>query len=173
MTAEQNGAMPQENGAELLDYLMRRFGSQVIKLAYYHVRDMHLAEDIMQEVFCRVYKNLEKFRKDSSYYTWIYRITVNLCKDYKQSAYFRRTLLWHTDREAEDDARSFEIVEGGEVFARVMDLPEKLRTVVALHYFEDMSTIEIARVLKISENAARTRLFRGRKLLKQALEDLT
>jgi RNA polymerase sigma-70 factor (ECF subfamily) len=64
------------------------------------------------------------------------------------------------------------MVEGGEVFARVMDLPENLRTVVALHYFEDMTTPEIARILKISDNAVRARLCRGRNLLKTALEDI-
>ena len=54
-----------------LEYLMRRFGKQVLKLAYYFLRDIHLAEDIYQEVFIKVYRNLERFRKESSYYTWI------------------------------------------------------------------------------------------------------
>ena len=77
---------------EHLSYLMQRYGKQVYRLAYYYVRDKHLAEDIYQEVFIRVYKNYHKFRHESSFYTWIYRITVNLCKDYLKSAKVRRII---------------------------------------------------------------------------------
>lgn len=173
MTVKTNeDYLPKENGdTGILDYLMRRFGGRVLKLAYYYVRDRYLAEDIMQEVFFRVYKNLDKFRKDSSYYTWIYRITVNLCNDYKESGWYKRILLGHEGRKDWDttDTRTIEEVEGGEIFRKVMDLPLKYRTVAALYYFEDIPTPEIARILKISENAVRTRLFRGRNLLKEAL----
>jgi len=161
--------------SDLLDYLMRRFGGKVVKLAYYHVRDRHLAEDIMQEVFCRVYRHMDDFRNDSSYYTWIYRITVNLCNDYKKSAYFRKTLLFEGKIRsiAEEDAALFEEVEGGGVFSKVMGLPSKYRTVLALFYFEDMPSSEIAGVLGINENAVRTRLHRGRKMLRDSLEDMS
>jgi len=154
-----------------LNYLVRRFGDRVLKLAYYHVRDRYLAEDICQEVFCRVYKHLDRFRGDSAYYTWIYRITLNLCRDYKASAYFRRMLPAHMEDEvaAAAEARMFEVAEGGEVFSKVMDLPLKLRTVIALYYFEEMKTSEIARVLGISEDNVRARLYRGRELLRKKL----
>mgnify|MGYP003733684703 FL=1 len=154
-----------------LNYLVRRFGDRVIKLAYYHVRDRYLAEDICQEVFCRVYRHLDRFRGDSSYYTWIYRITMNLCRDYKASAYFRRMLPARMEDEviAAAETRMFEIAEGGEVFSKVMDLPLKLRTVIALYYFEEMKTPEIAQVLGISEENVRKRLCRGRELLREKL----
>jgi RNA polymerase sigma-70 factor (ECF subfamily) len=157
--------------ADMLDYLVRRFGDRVIKLAYYHVRDRHLAEDICQEVFCRVYKNLDRFRGDSAYYTWIYRITVNLCRDYRASAYFRRVLPVRMEQEvaAAAETRMLEAAEGGEVFSKVMDLPANLRTVIALYYFEGMKTPEIAQALGISEENVRTRLCRGRDMLKEKL----
>lgn len=156
--------------SEYLEYLMRRYGDKVLKLAYYHVRDRHLAEDITQEVFCRVYKNMDKFRQESSYFTWIYRITVNLCHDHLRSAYFRRILPWGNTRRLNDMAisneRLFEAAEGGDVFQKVMDLPLKYRTVVALYYFEELSTVEIADVLEISEGTVRTQLCRARNILK-------
>ena len=150
---------------------MRRFSDKVIKIAYYHIRDRYMAEDICQEVFLRVYKNLDKFCRDSTYFTWIYRITVNLCRDYKASAYFRRMLPARIGEEviAAAEARMFEIAEGGEVFSKVMDLPLKLRTVIALYYFEEMKTAEIAQVLGISEENVRKRLCRGRELLRKKL----
>jgi RNA polymerase sigma-70 factor (ECF subfamily) len=158
--------------SELLDYLMRRFSGKVIKIAYYYLRDRYIAEDICQEVFLRVYKNLDKFCKNSTYFTWIYRITVNLCRDYKASAYVRRMLPW-CGLSAEDmpgtDERLFEEIEGGEVFRKVMDLPLKYRTILALYYFEEFTTPEIARILKIRENTVRARLCRGRRMLKEIL----
>ncbi|NLL19920.1 MAG: sigma-70 family RNA polymerase sigma factor [Clostridia bacterium] len=165
--------MPGDNRSEQLEYLMRRFGHKVLKIAYYHVRDRYQAEDIAQEVFCRVYQHLERFRGDSSYYTWIYRITVNLCKDYLRSAYFRRMLPWgdfrHLDSLKQREERMFEVVEGGEIFQKVMDLPLKYRTVTALYYFEEMSTAEIAEILHVKENVVRTRLCRARKILRDLL----
>ncbi len=164
----------QQNSAELLDYLMRRFGASVLKLAYYHTRDRHAAEDIVQETFYRVYKHLDSFRRDSSYYTWIYRIAVNLCADHNKSAYKRRVLLGRgMETPGVPDARLFEEAEGGEVFSGVMELPLKYRTVMALHYFDDMPVKDVARVLKLSENAVRTRLFRGREMLKKIIEGLS
>jgi len=67
------------------------------------------------------------------------------------------------------DERMFETVEGGEIFHKVMDLPLKYRTVLALYYFEEFTTPEIASILKIRENTVRARLSRGRKMLKDVL----
>ncbi|HHU31126.1 MAG: sigma-70 family RNA polymerase sigma factor [Zhaonellaceae bacterium] len=156
-----------------LEYLVQRFGKKILKLAYYHLRDRQQAEDIVQEVFCRVYQNLDSFRQESSYYTWIYRITVNLCKDYLRSAYYRRIIPWsdfrYLDNLRKSEERMFEAVEGGDVFRKVMDLPLKYRTVTALYYFEEMTTQEISQVLNIKENAVRTRLTRARKILRDLL----
>ena len=156
----------------VLDDLIRRFGDRVYKLAYYHVRDRYMAEDIAQEVFCRVYRNLHRFRGDSAWFTWIYRITVNLCRDYTASADFRRMLPWRSvESEAGGEARMFEEAEGGEVFAQVMSLPVIYRAVISLHYFEDLKTAEIAQMLGINEANVRARLCRGREMLRKALEE--
>ncbi len=162
-----------DKASEVLDYLMRRFSSQVLRLAYYHVRDRYLAEDITQEVFYRVYMNLDKFRRDSAYFTWIYRITVNLCRDYKASAYFRRMLPWYNIdliEASEEQAKLFEKAEGGEIFSKVMSLPQKYRTVIALYYFEGLTTPEIAKRLGVKETTIRSRLCRAREMLKGILE---
>lgn len=174
LAEKKEGFQRDDNRSELLDYLMRRFSDKVIKIAYYHIRDRYMAEDICQEVFLRVYKNLDKFCRDSTYFTWIYRITVNLCRDYKASAYFRRMLPW--SGWGSDDTpgtgmkeKLLEAAEGGEIFRKVMDLPLKYRTILALYYFEEFTTPEIAHILKIREDTVRARLCRGRKMLKEML----
>ncbi len=161
-----------QDASDVLGSLMQQYGDRVYRLAYYHVRDAYLAEDIAQEVFCRVYRSLRRFRGDSSYFTWIYRITVNLCRDYMASAALRRTLPSRgVDALPCDEVRMFERVEGGEVFAQVMRLPDAYRTVISLYYFEDMKTEDIAKLLGISEANVRARLCRGRETLRKALEE--
>lgn len=156
-----------------LEYLIRRFGKQVHKLAYYYLRDKHLAEDICQEVFIKIYHNMGKFRNESSYFTWIYRITVNLCKDYLKSATFKRFVTegfvdnWY--RSAMKTNELFEEVDGGEVFNMVMSLPKKYRVPISLHYFDGFSVSEISKIMKISESNVKVRLHRGRKMLKDLL----
>jgi RNA polymerase sigma-70 factor (ECF subfamily) len=161
--------------SEQIEYLMRRFGKNVIKIAYYHIRDIHIAEDICQEVFLRVYNSFHKFRGDSSYYTWIYRITVNLCKDYIKSAALRKILPFASvndiERMHDDTNNLFESVEGGEIFNKVMKLPTKYRIVVSLYYFEGYSTKEIANMLKVNESNVRVRLHRGREKLKEVFNE--
>jgi len=174
MNAELRGyAFMGDEKSEQLEYIMRRFGDKVLKIAYYYLRDRHLAEDISQEVFCRVYQNLDSFRGESSYYTWIYRITVNLCRDYMESAYCRRVFPWGIigRRTVPTDStnRMLEAVEGGRIFQKVMDLPSDYRTVVALYYFEELPVSQIAEILNLREGAVRTRLCRARKMLKDIL----
>lgn len=156
-----------------LEYLMLRFGKQVLKVAYYYLRDKYLAEDIHQEVFIRVYHNLDKFKHQSSYYTWIYRITVNLCKDYLKSAAFKKFItagiVNDLNRSSRDMNKLFEKAEGGEIFSLVMDLPTKYRIPISLHYFEGLSVSEIAQILKTSESNVKVRLHRGREKLKGLL----
>jgi RNA polymerase sigma-70 factor (ECF subfamily) len=165
------------NRSEALEYLMKRFGDKVIRLAYYYVRDRHQAEDIAQEVFSKVYEKLDSFRGDSSYFTWIYRITVNRCRDYLTSAAFKKLFLWDNissleKLKAQSDAnRLFEEVEGGEVFSKVMDLPIRYRVVVVLYYFEGFTTVEISEILKLKESTVRTRLCRARDQLRRILAE--
>jgi RNA polymerase sigma-70 factor (ECF subfamily) len=175
LTQPNPGTTGADNKKEVLEYLMKRFGDRVFKLAYYYVRDRYHAEDIAQEVFCKVYEKLDSFRGDSSYYTWIYRITVNKCRDFLASSSFKRLLPWgdlsvvEKQRNQVDTNRLLEQVEGGELFSRVMDLPTRYRMVVVLYYFEQMTTVEIAEVLGLKESTVRTRLCRAREMLKKTL----
>lgn len=72
-----------------LDRLMQEYGTRVLRLVTLMVKDRDLAEDITQDVFLKVYRNLSGFRGESSIHTWIYRIAVNECKGYLRSWTFR------------------------------------------------------------------------------------
>ncbi|QSO54381.1 sigma-70 family RNA polymerase sigma factor [Alicyclobacillus curvatus] len=162
-------------------YLLRRwmeqYGTDVINFAYSYVRNYHQAQDIAQDVFLRAFQNAHTFRGDSAVKTWLLSITANRCKDYLRSWHTRHEMLQKEDWSADDiaDADTESTVLGklsrDEVWERVNELPLKYREVVVLYYLRDLSTKEVAEVLSVSDEAVRTRLHRGRALLRQMLEE--
>ncbi|MDR4886028.1 sigma-70 family RNA polymerase sigma factor [Fredinandcohnia sp. QZ13] len=161
---------------EKITRLMDQYGQEVIMLAYTYVKDKQLAEDIAQEVFIKCYEKLDSFRHESSYKTWIYRITINKCKDVFKSWHYR--LLIFTDlikgkKDIAAQSAEFENVKREEnlwVAEMVMSLPLKLREVIILYYFEELKIEEIAEMLEIKLNTVKTRLHRARYVLEKKLK---
>lgn len=161
-------------------YLLRRwmeqYGTDVMNFAYSYVRNYHQAQDIAQDVFLRAFQNAHSFRGDSAVKTWLLSITANRCKDYLRSWHARHEMLhnedWAPEDVADDDTESTVLckLSRDEVWKRVSELPLKYREVVVLYYLRDLSTKEIADVLSASDEAVRTRLHRGRALLRRLLE---
>ena len=181
MSQSEQAAMPADREAAL-ERLMQEYGTKVLHLAYYYLKDRHLAEDVAQEVFIKAYRNWNSFRGESSAYTWLYKITVNLCRDKARSAWWRRLLPSEEPRESAgavvDPMRAHE--ESPEdaalksdqrdaLMAYVMKLPDAYREVVALFYYQDLSTVEIAEITGQNENTIKTRLFRARNMLRELL----
>jgi len=159
---------------ELLDNCIERYYSDVKKIAVSYIGDITAAEDITQEVFIKVYKNLSKFKKDSHLFTWIYRITINQCKDYVKSAYYRRftgTDICEFTKQLTEADFSEEVLDRATVIQEVSMLPEKLKDVVILYYYNQLTSKEISRVLRIRESTVRTRLTRARSMLARVLQE--
>ncbi|MFT5873638.1 MAG: RNA polymerase sigma-70 factor (ECF subfamily) [Clostridium sp.] len=161
-----------------IERLINCYGDDVLRVAYLYVKDMHKAEDIFQEVFIKIFKKYDSFKGNSSEKTWIMRITVNVCKDYFKSFWIKRVLL-NSDRDEdreiyneEYNAQSLDdniikAIESRELLHQVMNLTIKYKEVIILYYYEEFNTREISEMLKLPEGTVRTRLFRGRKLLKK------
>ncbi|PLR89853.1 sigma-70 family RNA polymerase sigma factor [Bacillus sp. T33-2] len=161
---------------ELLVCLMEEYGDMVIRLAYTYIKQKQLAEDISQEVFISCYQNLDKFQKKAAYKTWLYRITVNKCKDHIKSWSFKNisykdyfgSLLAGGTPPTESpliDREEKEII-----FEKVLNLPLKLREVIILYYYEELPISEITELLNINSNTVKTRLHRARNSLKNLFE---
>ena len=133
--------------------------------------DKTLAEDAVQETFIRVYRNLEKFRGESSEKTWIMKIAMHVCYDMNHTGWFR-----HTNRSltpemlAERIAAEAPAEQHEELAVAVMKLPRRLREVILLYYFQEMKVNEIADALNLSHSSVSGRLKRGREKLKKLLE---
>lgn len=156
---------------EVFSELIDAMGTKVIRLAFTYVKDEKIAEDITQEVFLRCYKNLNHFRGEASIKTWIYTVTVNLCKDYLRSWSYRKLFTFEkVERESTAGNSVLDYVldtyEKRNLANAVLKLPVKYREVIILHYYEDYSIHEINEILQISEDTIRTRLRRAKEKLK-------
>lgn len=162
---------------EKIEQLMNDYGNDVLKIAYFYLKDKHLAEDAFQEVFVKVYKNYDKFKNFSSEKTWIISITINTCRDMLRVSWIKKVNFFKDTSEYsltgtlenldEEIARKMQYEE---LLKEVMKLPLKYREAVILYYYEELSTMDISVALKIPEGTVRSRLFRARTILKSNIE---
>lgn len=148
--------------------LVESYQLSILQLCFTYLHDKSLAEDAVQETFLKAYRNFGLFRKESSEKTWISHIAINCCRDMNKSGWFR-----HFDRTVTPDmlpaSTQDSLALDNEVLLEVMKLPIRLRETVLLYYFEDMTSVEIADVLHISQQAVSARLKRALARLQKTL----
>jgi len=157
-----------------IERLMDTYGNDVLRTSYMYLKDLQKAEDAFQEVFYKIYKKFGSFRGESSEKTWIIRITINVCKDVLRSSWLKRVLL--TDKAGTENivanVESSVIAkdENRRLFDEVTSLPRNYKEVIILYYYHELDTVEISRTLKIAEGTVRSRLHRGREMLRRKME---
>ncbi len=140
-------------------------------------------DDVVQEVFIKVFKNIKKFRGDAKLSTWLYRIAVNVCKDMLSKR--KRNNEFLTDFRETDEKVAFEPPATTNVFREVMDemsfdelmdivakLTEDDRLLIKLRDIDDLSYEEIAEILEKPVGTVKSRLHYARKRLKELLEEV-
>ncbi|MEG0741454.1 MAG: sigma-70 family RNA polymerase sigma factor [Clostridia bacterium] len=159
-----DGAMEQE-----LIRLVRQYQTLLRRMCYAILRDEDQAQDAVQETFLKAYKSMAAFRGECSEKTWLMRIAINTCRDFHRSEWYR-----YLDRRItpEDLAlvASPEEEECRELTMEIMRLPQRLQEVTLLHYYQNMTTREIAEALQISQSTVSARLKRARLKLRTLLE---
>ena len=162
------------------DLLVLKYQSRVIATAFKFVKERQLAEDIAQEAFIKSYKSIDSFREESSFYTWIYRITVNTAKNYLVSLK-RREEVVISDLTQDDsfypqklDVDSpQDILKATElrdlIFETLSSLGEETRTALSLREFEGLSYEQIAELVQCPVGTVRSRIFRGREMIEEAV----
>ena len=143
--------------------------TSLLRMCYMVLRDREAAQDAVQETFLKAYRALGQFRGQSSGRTWLVTIAMNTCRDMRRSAWLR-----YMDRRVtpEDlpEAATPPAEDDRELTLRVMQLPDKLREVIVLYYYQDMNTVEMARSLGLPQSTVATRLKRAREKLREVLE---
>ncbi|KZE69108.1 RNA polymerase subunit sigma [Fictibacillus phosphorivorans] len=172
-----NRIPPKQNREELLMWLMKEYGRSLVRLAFTYVKQEQLAEDIVQDVFVKCFKHLDTFREDSSYKTWLYKITINGCKDVLKSWNFKNIIISnfagfqiHSSNEKSPEEKFLDYEENNRISTMVVSLPVKMREVIIFYYYEDMTIEQIADLLNANQNTVKSRLQRGKQQLRKKLE---
>jgi RNA polymerase sigma-70 factor (ECF subfamily) len=165
---------------QAFDLLVLKYQSRLISTAFKFVKDLQIAEDIVQDSFIKAFKALESFREDSSFYTWIYRITANTSKNFLVSKK-RKSELLNSDL-SEEASYEIEPVEAyspedllqatqlKKVITETIDqLGEDTRTALTLRELDGLSYEQIADVVNCPVGTVRSRIFRGREVIDEAI----
>lgn len=160
---------------EEIERLINNYGDTVLKTAYLYLKDMQRAEDAFQEVFIKIYKKYGSFKGNSTEKTWIMSITINVCKDFLRSSWFKRVFITDDIKTYEEcgidtDKAAIKLVENKVLFNEVISLQSVLKDVVILYYYQEFDTKEISKILGIAEGTVRSRLHRAREILKNRLD---
>lgn len=152
-----------------IDITVDRYADMVFRIALLYLKNKADAQDATQEVFLKLLRKNTGFEKEEHQKAWLITVTVNYCKDQLKSAFRRKAVPL---LESVPDVSCIQEQDKREVAAAVFALPLKYRNVIYLYYYEGYSTAELAKMLGSKEATVRTRLKRGRELLKTQLGGL-
>ncbi len=168
------------------DYLIAKYRNQIIHFMYRMVHNQAVAEELTQEVFLRVYRSRETYRAEARFSTWLYRIATNLGVNHARDTRHERSAstvyLDEADSETgttpdvadstpSAEARLLRQERLNAIRQHVVALPERQRMAVLMHKYEGMDYRQIGDVLKLSESATKSLLFRAYQTLRDKLKD--
>lgn len=151
----------QRGDREAFDVLVAKYQRDVYRLCYRYVNNHHDASDLAQEAFLKAYRALPRFRGDSAFSTWLYRIAVNTCLSFRSGSKPTVQELPDTltdDRPSASD-RVFEDERARLVREAVSRLPEKQRATLILKIYQDLTHDEVARILGTTVGTVKANLF--------------
>lgn len=173
-----------QNGDEdAFSLLVERYATRLYGVCFHLLGNREDAEDCVQESFIKIYRSLTGYRFRSSFYTWAYRISVNVCLDYRRKNNRGKTVSLDEGPETSSGQLFYQVadelplpdqlLERSELTELIREelslLPAYLRDIVILRDLEGLSYAELAGLLKISEGTVKSRLFRGRKQLMERI----
>ncbi|WP_129633294.1 sigma-70 family RNA polymerase sigma factor [Candidatus Oscillochloris fontis] len=154
--------------------LVNRYTGALYNQAYRMLGNAQEAEDAVQEVFLRAYRRLDTYDSSRRFVTWLLTIGSNYCIDRLRRRRMNWLTLddvafWLTSNEAGPERRALESEQQDTVQQALQTLPEGYRSVTFLRYWHDLSYLEIAEMLNLTEATVKTRLHRARKMLRHVL----
>jgi RNA polymerase sigma-70 factor (ECF subfamily) len=196
----ENGAALSETGqsdAEIMlrvkagdnaafEYLVQKYRRAMVSFMYRMMHNSAGAEDLAQEVFLRVYRSRESYEASAKFTTWLYRIATNLAMNHaRDTRHDRPENTVSLDEPDDTTGLSIDVPDGSMtveemmvrrermagIRKRVQALPERQRTAVIMHKFQQMDYRQIADVLKLSESATKSLLFRAYETLRGQLQE--
>ncbi len=162
-----------EGEKDVFRILINRHKEKVRNIVFITLSEIDAIDDISQEVFITVFKNLKNFRYESQFTTWLYRITINKCKDYLRKKIVRKIF---SSVDEDYNYQTAELDEKSDVRMIVRnaidELPDKLRIPMILRDIEGLSYKEISETLQLDLGTVKSRIFRARESLRKNLEPM-
>jgi RNA polymerase sigma-70 factor (ECF subfamily) len=167
-------------------YLVGKYHRQMIHFLFRMVHNQAVAEEMAQEVFLRVYRSRESYRAEAKFTTWIYRIATNLAVNHaRDTKHERGTQAVYLDAPDPETGSTPDVADDepsveqrllreermAAIRSHVMALPDRQRMAVLMHKYQGMDYREIGEVLKLSESATKSLLFRAYQTLRDKLKD--
>jgi RNA polymerase sigma-70 factor, ECF subfamily len=168
------------------DYLVQKYRRPLVSFMYRIARNAAAAEDLAQEVFLRVYRSRENYEASAKFTTWLYRIATNLAVNHaRDTRHERPELTVSLDEPDDDTGTTFELPDASltaeqsmmrrermlAIRSKVEALPEQQKLAVIMHKYQQMDYKQIADVLKKSESATKSLLFRAYETLREQLKE--
>ena len=175
----------QKGDKRAFDLLIQKYQHRIVSLVSRYVSDPSEAQDVAQEAFIKAYRAIKRFRGDSAFYTWLYRIAINTAKNWIVAKNRRppssdidavdAEQYGISDRLRETSTPENELLREEierTVFATIANLPEDLRTAIMLREMDGMSYEEIATTMECPIGTVRSRIFRAREAIDEKLKPL-
>ena len=175
----------QKGDLAAFDLLFSKYQGRILQLISRYVRDQEEVQDVAQEAFIKAYRALPRFRGDSAFYTWLYRIAINTAKNHLVARGRRPPAsdVAIEDADYRDDAQMLRDTEDPQsalsrdqlqvvIDEAIRDLPDDLRSALTLREFDGLSYEQIAQVLECPVGTVRSRIFRAREFVENRFAPL-
>ena len=164
------------------DILVVKYQDRLVYSVYKFCNDFELSQDIAQEAFVKAFRNIDKFRGDSSFYTWIYRIAINTAKNYfsnksRGDETYNEDILDNALSDMSLNSDNPETLLAAEEMKDAINqafknLPDEIRSTLSLREYDGLSYEEIAKVQNCPIGTVRSRIFKGRELINETFSKL-
>ena len=157
-----------------LNQLMLTYTSLLFRIAYYYTKNLHTAEDVVQDVFIKFFQMDIQLSEDETQ-PYLMRMTANRAKDYLKSWHYRKLVLQEkllSNKTIHEKDTLVQRDEEAEISRAILALPLKQRKAIAYYYLEGLNSKEIALLLQIPESTVKSRLSKGRDRLKERLKSI-
>jgi len=161
-----------QNNPEVVDQVVERFSKPLFAFIMRMIDDQATAEDIFQDTWIRVIRNIGTFRGDCRFSTWLFQIALNLCRNQMRRKARRSFVGIEEASNLADDPEvdGMKILQAQKVRRLVTSLPPKMREVIVLRYYHNKTDVEIAEVTGLPPGTVKSRIHRATELLRSKIE---
>ncbi|MTI68211.1 MAG: sigma-70 family RNA polymerase sigma factor [Firmicutes bacterium] len=171
----------QRGNSKVFSQLVDNYKNRIYAMAYKFTKDYQETQDLSQEIFIKIYNQIDKFKFKSKVSTWIYRVATNTCLDWKKKKR-PNVIEWENMTTGENEAFNDNIQRDlplekllkeeyqDRIHNIISNMKDMYKTVIIMYHFNEMSYSEIANVLDVPRKTVETRLYRARRNLKDELK---